>query len=328
MPELPDIEVYAETLTRRLVGQRFDGLDLISPFVLRTVEPPPSALAGRALLGVDRLGKRLAFHFVGDHHVAVHLMRSGRLRWIAPDAKPPGRITQAVFRFEGGRFALTEASAKKRASIHVLGALEALEALRPLGIEPLTASAEEFDSALLRERRTLKRAFTDPRLVAGVGNAYSDEILFAARLSPLGLTTSLDADERRRLRAATREVLATWTARLRAETGDDFPREVTAFRDGFAVHGRHGKPCPACGDPVQRIVYADSETNYCARCQNQGRLLADRALSRLLRADWPKTLDQLEELKDERRARLDAAAPSAPPQYKQTTRKGGRSPRR
>ncbi len=378
VPELPDLEIYAETLTRRLTGQRFAGLELISPFVLRTVEPPPSALVGRALVGVDRLGKRLALHFDGDHHVAVHLMRSGRLRWIAAEAKPPGRVTQAVFKFEGGRFALTEASAKKRASIHVFGAREALEALRPSGIEPLTASAETFDAALLRERRTLKRAFTDPRLVAGVGNAYSDEILFAARLSPLKLTTALDADERRRLQAAMVDVLTTWTARLRAETGDDFPREVTAFRDGFAVHGRHGEPCPVCGDPVQRIVYADSETNYCARCQNQGRLLADRALSRLLREDWPKTLDQLEELKDERRARLggapttdapttdapttDAPTTDAPtasgatartdaptasgataatdapttsgataardaPQYKQTTRKGGRSPR-
>jgi formamidopyrimidine-DNA glycosylase len=294
MPELPDITAYQEALARHVVGHTLKAVTVTSPFLLRTVDPPLDDAVGRRVLGVERLGKRLVFALEGELFLVLHLMIAGRLKWLAPDAKGPGRITLARFDFPGGRLVLTEAGTKRRASLHVVRGREALRAFDRGGIEPLEISLPEFAARLRLENHTVKRALTDPRLFSGIGNAYSDEILHAARLSPLTLTRKLSDDQIARLFEAVRTTLEAWIVRIRAETGAEFPEKVTAFREGMAVHGRYGKPCPACGSPVQRIRYADNETNYCARCQTDGKLLADRALSRLLKSDWPRTLDELE----------------------------------
>ncbi|HSN19121.1 MAG TPA: DNA-formamidopyrimidine glycosylase family protein [Usitatibacter sp.] len=293
MPELPDVTVYVESLERRLVGQPLGRVRLASPFVLRSVDPPLDALNGRPVRAVRRMGKRIVLDFGEGLFAVMHLMIAGRLHWRAPGEKrkPPGIL--ASFEFPDGTLHFTEAGTRKRASLTLVRGEEALATLDPGGIEPLAASFGEFDAALRRESHTLKRALTDPRLFSGIGNAYSDEILHAARLSPLRLTRSLGEDEARRLHEATRITLATWTDILRAEADGKFPEKVTAFREGMAVHGRYKQPCPVCGSPVQRIVYAENECNYCAACQTGGKLLADRSLSRLLKDDWPKTIDEL-----------------------------------
>ncbi|MBI2919739.1 MAG: formamidopyrimidine-DNA glycosylase [Planctomycetes bacterium] len=293
MPELPDIALYLEHLERRCAGRALLGVRLTTPFLLRTVDPPLDTFRGLAVRGFRRLGKRIIFTFPGDLFLVLHLMVAGRLHWRPPGAKPPGKIGLAAFDFADGTLVLTEAGSKRRASLHAVRGEPALRDLDPGGVEPLACTKEEFEGALRRENHTFKRALTDPRLFSGIGNAYSDEILHRARLSPVKLTAKATADEARRLFDATRQTLAEWTDRLRRETGGDFPEGVTAFRPDFAVHGRFRKPCPACGAPVQRIVHADNETNYCPRCQTGGRILADRSLSRLLKGDWPRSLDEL-----------------------------------
>jgi formamidopyrimidine-DNA glycosylase len=293
MPELPDVEVYIEAIERRIVGERLAGIRLGNPFVLRSVDPAPAELAGRQVAGVRRLGKRIVIELEGERYIVVHLMVAGRFRWLAPGAKLPGKLGLAAFDFPTGSLVLTEAGSKRRASIHLLRGEDALRALDPGGIDAMAASVEEFGAALTRERHTLKRTLTDPKVFSGIGNAYSDEILHRARLSPVQLTTNLSADEIARLHQAVRDTLAEWTDRLRRETGDRFPEKVVALHPEMAVHGRYGRPCPDCGAPVQRIRYAENETNYCARCQTGGRLLADRALSRLLKGDWPRSIDEL-----------------------------------
>jgi formamidopyrimidine-DNA glycosylase len=295
MPELPDLTLYIEHLERRLIGAMLEEARVVSPNLLRTAAPPLSAALGRKVRGVRRQGKRIAIVLEGGLLLAFHLMISGRFHWRPRGAKVPGRVGLAAFTFTSGTLTLTEASSRKRAALHVLDGDLALRALDAGGLEVMGASAEVFRAALLRENHTLKRTLTDPRLMSGIGNAYSDEILHRARLSPLQTTRNLDEAEIERLRAATLDVLREWTERLRQEAGDDFPEHVTAFREGMAVHGRYRKPCPDCGAPVQRIVHAENETNYCAKCQTGGRLLADRALSRLLHSDWPRTLEELEE---------------------------------
>jgi formamidopyrimidine-DNA glycosylase len=294
MPELPDIIVYAEALARHVVGQRLDRVHLISPFVLRTFDPPLDAIVGLTVCGVSRVGKRLVIAFDRDLFLVVHLMIAGRLRWREPGKKPGigPKMILASFEFPTGTLLFTEASSKKRASLRLVRGRAAVSALDPGGIEPLEVTREQFHEALTRESHTLKRALTDPHLFSGIGNAYSDEILHAARLSPLKLTRSLSDDEVVRLHDATRATLTTWIERLRDATGGGFPEKVTAFHDRMAVHGRFKQPCPVCGSPVQHIVYADNECNYCATCQTGGRLLADRALSRLLKSDWPRRLDE------------------------------------
>ncbi|GMV41431.1 MAG: formamidopyrimidine-DNA glycosylase [Myxococcales bacterium] len=294
MPELPDITVYVEALAARAVGASLVGVRLASPFLLRTVEPPLDLATGRRVVSVGRLAKRIDLALEGDLHLVIHLMVAGRLRWETPGAAIPGRVGLAAFDFGTGTLILTEAGTKRRASLHVVRS-EGLAALHRGGVEPLECEPQVFWDALTRENHTLKRALTDPRLLSGIGNACSDEILHRARLSPVRLTGTLSPEELRRLREATITVLAEWTARLRHETGGGFPQKVTAFRPEMAVHGRYGQPCPACGTTVQRIRYADNETNYCPRCQTDGRLLADRALSRLLKQDWPRTIAELEE---------------------------------
>ena len=305
MPELPDVTVYIETLSPRIVGQPLEGIRLASPFVLRSVDPPPAALIGRRVLGLRRLGKRIVLALEDDLYVVVHLMIAGRFRWEKRGAKPPARLGLAAFDFPTGTLLLTEASKKKRAAIHLVRGAAALAAHDPGGLEVLTASPDQFAAVLRAENHTLKRALTDPHLFSGIGNAYSDEILHAARLSPVQLTSKLSDAEVARLHAATQATLQRWIAELRREFADRVPGagEVTAFRPGFAVHGRYGKPCPDCGGPVQRIRYADNETNYCPACQTGGRLLADRSLSRLLRSDWPKSLEELEAFTERRRLR-------------------------
>jgi formamidopyrimidine-DNA glycosylase len=295
MPELPDIVVYLEALERRILRQPLEALRLTSPFVLRSVEPPVADLAGRRVIALSRLGKRLVWALEDERFVVIHLMIAGRLRWAAPGARAPGRIGLAAFDFPAGSVLLTEAGTKRRASIHLVRGREALADFARGGIEPLEIGPAEFAERLRLESHTLKRALTDPRLFSGIGNAYSDEILHRARLSPLQLTRRLGEEEIARLFQATVAVLTEWTDRLRRETGDGFPEKVTAFRSGMAVHGRYGQPCPVCGGPVQRIRYAENETNYCPACQTGGRLLADRGLSRLLKEDWPRSLEELEE---------------------------------
>ncbi len=294
MPELPDIEVYLDCLRPRLVGRELLALRLSSPFLLRSVETPPSAAEGREVTELRRLGKRLVFGFEGELFLVVHLMIAGRLRWRKPGAKLPGRRGLLAFDFQDGSLLLTEEGTKKRASLHVVCGEAALAEHDPGGLEVLACTAAEFRERLASRNHTLKRALTDPRLFSGIGNAYSDEILHRAGLSPLKWTQRLDAAESERLFDATRAVLVEWTERLRAEVGDGFPEKVTAFRAGMAVHGRFREPCPVCGSPVQRIVRAESEVNYCARCQTDGKILADRALSRLLKDDWPRTLEEQE----------------------------------
>jgi formamidopyrimidine-DNA glycosylase len=295
VPELPDVVVYLEALERRILGRRLGGVRLASPFVLRSVDPPVSALAGRRVLSLRRMGKRLVLGLEDDLFIVIHLMIAGRLRWAAAGAKAPGKAGLAAFDFEDGTLLLTEAGSKRRASLHVVAGASALTAFERGGLEPLDAEEAEFVQRLRLENHTLKRALTDPRLFSGIGNAYSDEILHRARLSPLRLTSRLSEEEAARLYLATRSVLAEWTERLRLETGQGFPEKVTAFREGMAVHGRFRQPCPVCGAPIQRIRYAENETNYCPVCQTEGRLLADRGLSRLLREDWPRSLEELEE---------------------------------
>ena len=295
MPELPDVTVYIESLAPRIVGQRLERVRLASPFLLRTVEPPLTELFGRRVHALRRLGKRIVGEFDGDLFLVIHLMIAGRLRWRPSGTKVPGKLGLAAFDFSPGTLLLTEASSRKRAALHVVRGEAALAALDPGGLEPLDADLASFRAAVLRERHTLKRTLTDPRILSGIGNAYSDEILHAARLSPVKLTQQLSDEEMARLHAATRSTLLEFTARIRTEVGDGFPEKVTAFRDDMAVHGRYEHPCPVCGTPVQRIVHAENETNYCPTCQTGGKLLADRALSRLLRADWPRTLEELEE---------------------------------
>jgi len=293
MPELPDVTVYIEAIDRRVRHQVLQRVRLANPFVLRTVEPSISDVSGKKVTGVRRAGKRIILALEDDLFIIIHLMIAGRFRWLAPGAKIPGKLGLAAFDFANGTLLLTEAGSKRRASIHVVRGEEAVRAHDRGGLEVLDASLDEFKSALTRERHTLKRTLTDPHVFSGIGNAYSDEILHRARLSPVQLTTNLDDEEIARLYDATRTTLIDWIERLRAETGEGFPEKVTAFRNEMAVHGKFGRPCPDCGTPVQRIVYADNETNYCARCQTGGRLLADRALSRLLHEDWPKSIDEL-----------------------------------
>jgi formamidopyrimidine-DNA glycosylase len=297
MPELPDIATYISALESRIVGQRLVRVRLGSVFLLRTAEPPLAGAEGRVVRELRRIGKRIAIGVEGDLWLVLHLMIAGRLHWRAAGAKLSGRQNLAAFDFPNGSVVLTEAGTKRRAALHVVAGDEGLASIDPGGIDVFASDLAEFRAVLMAENRTLKRALTDPRLLSGIGNAYSDEILHAAMMSPITLTHKLEHDEWERLFAATRETLKMWIERLRAEAGDGFPEQVTAFREDMAVHGRYGQPCPRCGEKIQRIRYADNETNYCARCQTGGKVLADRGLSRLLGADWPRTLDELEALK-------------------------------
>jgi formamidopyrimidine-DNA glycosylase len=305
MPELPDVTVYVERVAERVVGHTFERVRLASPFLLRSVDPPIGDVAGHRVTAVERLGKRIVFGLEDDYFLVLHLMVAGRLKWQpAPGAKIPGKVGLAGFDFSSGTLILTEASSKKRASLHAVRGRAALAAFDRGGLEPIGATKAAFKKALTRENHTLKRALTDPRLFSGIGNAYSDEILHRAQLSPVALTSRLDDDAIARLRTATQTLLTDWTDRLRAESTHKFPENVTAFRPEFAVHGKYRQPCPVCGKPVQRIRYAENETNYCTVCQTGGKLLADRALSRLLHGDWPKSLDEMEERKASARAEL------------------------
>ena len=295
MPELPDIVVYLQCLEPRILGQPLEQVRLASPFLLRTADPPLAEAHGKRVLGLRRMGKRIVWELEDRLFLEFHLMIAGRLRWKKKGAKLPGRLGQAAFDFARGTLLLTEAGTRKRASLHLVRGEGALAAFERGGLEVLETGLEEFGQALTRESHTLKRALTDPRLFSGIGNAYSDEILHRARLSPVTLTGKLDAKQVQRLREACVQVLEQWTERLRQEIGDGFPEKVTAFKEGMAVHGRYRQPCPDCGAPVQRIAYARNETNYCPGCQTGGRIFADRALSRLLKKDWPRTLEELEE---------------------------------
>lgn len=297
MPELPDITAYIEALKSRIVGQPIEQVRIASPFLLRTVDPPLKDVEGRVVREIRRIGKRIAIGLDADLWLVLHLMIAGRLHWRAKGAKLGGRQNLAAFDFPDGSLVLTEAGAKRRASLYVLQGEAALQSIDPGGIDVFESDLERFREALSAENRTLKRALTDPRIVSGIGNAYSDEILHAAQLSPITLTHKLKPEEWERLFAATRATLELWINRLRSEAKNNFPEKVTAFRKDMAVHGRFGEPCPRCGEKIQRIRYADNETNYCPGCQTGGKLLADRSLSRLLRSDWPRTMDELEALK-------------------------------
>lgn len=293
MPELPDITVYIEALERRVVGRRLERIRLRSPFLVRTFDPPLDAAMGKTVREVRRVGKRIVLGLEDDLWLVLHLMIGGRLHWKGRGASISTKNALTAFDFADGTLLLTEAGSKRRAALFVFQGEASLKGIDPGGLEVMSATLEEFGAALVRENHTLKRALTDPRLFSGIGNAYSDEILHRARLSPLALTWKLAPEETGRLFGAVREILTEWTGRLRAETGEGFPEKVTAFRPGMAVHGRFGEPCPACAAPVQRIRYAENETNYCPRCQTDGRILADRSLSRLLKDDWPRHLDEL-----------------------------------
>jgi formamidopyrimidine-DNA glycosylase len=297
VPELPDIAAYISALEARILGATLEHVRLATPFLLRTFDPPLADVEGRTVRELRRVGKRIAIGVDGDLWLVLHLMIAGRLHWRPACAKLSGRNNLAAFDFPAGSLVLTEAGSKRRASLHVVRGEEGLRAIDPGGIEVFSADLDAFRDALTAENRTLKRALTDPRLISGIGNAYSDEILHGAQLSPVTLTHKLKPQEWERLFAATRETLALWMERLRAEAQKNFPEKVTAFREEMAVHGRYGLPCPRCGEKIQRIKYADNETNYCARCQTGGKVLADRGLSRLLKSDWPRTLDELEALK-------------------------------
>ncbi|MFO1311911.1 MAG: DNA-formamidopyrimidine glycosylase family protein [Burkholderiales bacterium] len=292
MPELPDVELYREALASRVLGKALDRVALRSPFVLRTAVPPIDSLFGRKATSIERIGKRIVIGFEGELFLVVHLMIAGRLQWLPETGKAPGRITLALLDFESGTLALTEAGTRKRASLHVVQGRGALAAFDAGGLDVLTATREAFAARLRSENHTLKRSLTDPSLMSGIGNAYSDEILHRARLSPLAMSQKIGDDEVARLYDATRDVLREWTARLREQTGGQFPAKVTAFRPEMAVHGKYKSPCPVCGAPVQRIVYAENEANYCARCQTRGVVLADRALSRVLHKSYRRTLDE------------------------------------
>src|SRR5262245_16439665 len=294
MPELPDVLLYIESLRPRIVGQPLERVRLASPFVLRSVTPPISSVTGRIVGGLRRLGKQIVLEFEGDLFLIIHLMIAGRFQWKKRGAPIPARLGLAAFDFPSGTLLLTEAASKKRASLHLAQGESALASFDRGALEVMDSSLQAFSDALTRENHTLKRALTDPRLFSGIGNAYSDEILHHARLSPMKLTSKLASDEIARLHEATKSTLREWRDRLLEEAGGEFPSKVTAFRPGMAVHGRYGEPCPNCGSPVQRIVYAENECNYCATCQTKGRLLADRALSRLLKDDWPRSLEELD----------------------------------
>jgi formamidopyrimidine-DNA glycosylase len=302
MPELPDVVVYIEALSSRISGRRLERLRIGNPFVVRTMTPGVDDVKGRAVRELRRVGKRIVLVLDEEIFIVIHLMIAGRLRWREAGAAIPGKVGLAAFDFANGTLILTEAGSKRQASIHIVRGENALAAMDPRGLEVLTADPSDFAARLQQENHTLKRALTDPHIFSGIGNAYSDEILHAARLSPMKLTAALTDDEIERLYHATREVLTGWIHRLSTESGEGFPEKVTAFQKGMAVHGRYGEPCPVCGSPIQRIVYARNEANYCSRCQTEGRLLSDRALSRLLKGDWPRTLDELES----RRRRLGA----------------------
>ena len=294
MPELPDILLYLRALESRIVGNRVTAVRLASPFLLRSVDPPLSAIEGRTIVGLRRLGKRIVIEAEGEFFLVFHLMIAGRFRWKPPGTAIPGKVGLLALDFEHGTLILTEAGSKRQASLYVVQGVEALAQHDPGGLEVMEIDLQTFARALRRDNHTLKRALTDPHLFSGIGNAYSDEILHAARMSPFKQTTALTDDEARRLYDAVRLTLSQWTARLQREAGDQFPEKVAAFREGMAVHGRYRRPCPDCGAPIQRIVYAANEANYCANCQTGGRLLADRSLSRLLKDDWPRTLEELE----------------------------------
>ena len=298
MPELPDVTVYIEALRRFIAGRPIEGIRLASPFLLRTAEPALSSATGRIVQGVRRIGKRIVWELEGGLFLVFHLMIAGRFHWKKRGAALNAKTGLASFDFENGSLFLTEASSKKRASLHVVAEEAAVAQFAMGGVEPIDCTLAEFETALRRENHTLKRSLTDPSIVAGIGNAYSDEILHRAKLSPILLTNKMTADEAKRLHSSMRTVLQEWTERLRAQVGDRFPEKVTAFHDAMAVHGRHGQPCPVCGSPVQRIVRADHETNYCPACQTGGKLLADRALSRLLGEDWPRSLDEMERMRE------------------------------
>ncbi len=295
MPELPDIVVYLERLRPRIQGQCLEHARIASPFLLRTFDPPFSEVEGKEVLGLRRLGKRIVWAFASDLFAIFHLMIAGRFHWNPHGAKVPRKVGLAAFDFPTGTLLLTETGTKKRASLHLARGEAALASHNPGGLEVLETDEASFRTALLKENHTLKRALTDPRLFSGIGNAYSDEILHSSRLSPLALTQRMTEEEISRLFLSTRRSLLDWTERLRREVGDGFPEKVTAFREGMAVHGRFGQPCPVCGTAVQRIVYAENETNYCPRCQTNGKVLADRSLSRLLKDDWPRSIEELEE---------------------------------
>ena len=300
MPELPDVALYITALERRIVGRTLTRVRLFSPFLLRSFETPLSEAQGRQVLGLERLGKRIVLELEGELFLVIHLMIAGRFQWFEPpkpDTKPGGKIALAAFDFEHGTLVLTEASKKKRASLHVVRGRDALRAHDPGGLDPLALDLESFRAALTRENHTVKRTLTDPRVLSGIGNAYSDEILHRARLSPLKWTTRLTDEELARLHQAMQDVLREWIERLAAQTGAAFPTKVTAFRPEMAVHGRYREPCPVCGSPVLRIVHAENESNYCARCQTDGKVLADRSLSRLLKGDWPSTLEEWEAIR-------------------------------
>ena len=314
MPELPDIELYLHALQSRIAGRRLDRIRLASPFLVRSFDPPIDQASGKKVVGLSRLGKRLVWHLEGDLFLIIHLMIAGRFRWAAdPTAadstegadrippKIPGKVGLAAFDFSHGSLILTEAGSKRRASLYLVRGEKELASHDPGGLEPLTATAKEFGDALTRENHTLKRALTDPHLLSGIGNAYSDEILHAAKMSPMLLTSKLTPEQIESLHAHTIGILAKWRDELIAETGEKFPEKVTAFRDGMAAHGRYGKPCPVCGTAIQRIQYATNEANYCPTCQTGGKLLADRGLSRLLKDDWPKSLEDLERRKESQR---------------------------
>ena len=291
MPELPDIVVYVESLERRIAGARLNSIRINNPFLLRTAAPPITLAHGKRVIGVRRLGKRIVISLEADLHLVIHLMIAGRLKWLGAGARGPGKSALCAFEFDTGTLVFTEAGTKRRASLHFVAGAAAAQALHAGGIELEDLDLAAFAARLTRENHTLKRALTDPHVFSGIGNAYSDEILHRAKLSPIAMTCRLRDDEIARLFDATRATLSDWTSRLRAEAGNDFPHRVSAFREGMAVHGRYGQPCPVCGAPVQRIVYADNETNYCARCQTGGKILADRALSRLLKKSWPRSID-------------------------------------
>ena len=294
MPELPDILLYLHALRPRVVGRRVSGVRLVSAFLLRSIDPPLASVEGRIVTDLHRLGKRVVFELERELFLVFHLMIAGRFRWKPAGASVPGKVGLMALDFDAGTLIMTEAGTKRQASLYVVQGREAVERHNPGGLEVLNIDLATFVEALRRENHTLKRALTDPHLFSGIGNAYSDEILHAARLSPFKQTAALNSEEAARLFDATRSVLSSWIDRLQSETGSDFPEKVTAFREGMAVHGRYGKPCPVCGSPVQRIAYASNEANYCVLCQTGGRLLADRSLSRLLRDDWPRTLEELE----------------------------------
>jgi formamidopyrimidine-DNA glycosylase len=306
VPELPDIAAYIDALESRILGKRLEGIRLGNPFILRTVSPAAAELAGKKVTGFQRIGKVIVLEMEDDLFIAIHLMIAGRFRWKdEPGTKLPGKMGLAAFDFENGTLTLTEASTKKRAALHLIRGAENLDHFRRGGVEPLSASLAEFQEALQRENHTLKRSLTDPRLFSGIGNAYSDEILHRAKLSPVKLTSRMTVEEIERLYHATQAVLIEWTDQIREEAGDGFPTHVTAFREGMAAHGRFGKPCPTCGSPIQRIVYAENEANYCAACQTDGKLLADRSLSRLMKGDWPRTINELEERRQRHSTPLD-----------------------